>query len=200
MKKHIVSTIVLVCFGVILSGCSKDKIDSLTKMEVTENTVMLMKDGAMQSSIVEDFDKDYYDKAELETFINDTITEYEKVNGEDTVKLESLKVSNQKATATFSFKTVNDFNSFEDKESNVLTKEEALTDERVMESLTSVDSSEEVATAEALTDKKQTIYVIVATGEDVRVEGNILYYGNGELKDTNTVKTGSEGYTVVVFE
>lgn len=200
MKKHIVSTIVLVCFGVILSGCSKDKIDSLTKMEVTENTVMLMKDGAMQSSIVEDFDKDYYDKAELETFINDTITEYEKVNGEDTVKLESLKVSNQKATATFSFKTVNDFNSFEDKESNVLTKEEALTDERVMESLTSVDSSEEVATAEALTDKKQTIYVIVATGEDVRVEGNILYYGNGELKDKNTVKTGSEGYTVVVFE
>ena len=169
-------------------------------MEVTENTVMLMKDGAMQSSIVEDFDKDYYDKAELETFINDTITEYEKVNGEDTVKLESLKVSNQKATATFSFKTVNDFNSFEDKESNVLTKEEALTDERVMESLTSVDSSEEVATAEALTDKKQTIYVIVATGEDVRVEGNILYYGNGELKDKNTVKTGSEGYTVVVFE
>ena len=57
MRKHMRCALALICFGVLLTGCGK--VDSLVKMDVSENTTMVMKDGTMQSAIVESFDQEY---------------------------------------------------------------------------------------------------------------------------------------------
>lgn len=201
MKKHIVSTIVLVCFGVILSGCSKNKVDSLVDIEVTRNTTMVMKDGAMQAALVEDFDKEYYDQAELQSFIDDTVTKFTKVNGENTVKLEKISVKDdKKAYATFSYNSVENYSAFEDREVAVMDGAAAANDTRIGDTFVAAESGSEISKADAVGEKDCKVVIIAANEEDVRVEGQVLSFSNGELVDKNTVKCGTEGYTVVVFK
>ena len=45
----------------VMTGCGKNKV-SITAEDVTTNTLVIKEDNKVQSSIVEDFDKEYYSK------------------------------------------------------------------------------------------------------------------------------------------
>lgn len=201
MKKHIVSTIVLVCFGLMLVGCKKNKVDSLLKIDVDCNTTMVMKNGEMQLALVEEFGQENYSETELESFINDQISEFVKVNGEGSVKLENLSVDEEKkAHATFTYKTADYYGEFEGREIAVLTKEDASSDERVTDAFVLASEGTSITKTDALAAEDSKVVVILANNENVRVEGEVLSFNNATLVDKNTVKCGEQGYTVVVYK
>ena len=59
-----------------------------------ESSVSLLKDGAVKATIVEDFDKSYYDKDELQQMILEEVVSYNRQLGEDAVSVDKVSVEN----------------------------------------------------------------------------------------------------------
>lgn len=199
MKKIVVYVLLAICL-LGLTGCNKKAKQTLDRTEVTENTTLFNLDGTVKSVIVESFEKDYYNKNELKSYIEQTIQTYTKKAGIDTVVLDSLDVNNKVASAQLSYKKVADYATFNEVNVEVLTKEQALKDERVSDTVYSVDQGETVDLKSALAEKDYTIVVMEVPGEVVMTEGIIKYYTNGTLSDDSILKTGSEGASVIIYE
>lgn len=192
--------VLLLAIGLLgLTGCNKDS-QTLDQDNVKENTTMIKSDGTMLSFIVEDFEKDYYDKDELKSYIEENVQNYTKKAGADAVALDSLDVSSQMAIAKFTFKTVTDYAAFNEITCEILTKDEALADERISDTVYSIDKSETVDLKTALEKGNYKVLLMDMADENIKVEGKIAYYTNGTLVDKDTIKTGSEGVTVVIYE
>lgn len=182
-----------------LAGCNKDS-QTLDRDDIKENTTMFKEDGTLQSVIVESFEKDYYDKGELQSYIEENIQNYTRKAGEGTVALDSLDVSGQMAIAEFTYKTVNDFAAFNEITCEKLTKEEALADDRISDTVYSIDKNETVDLKTAAQKEEYKYLLTDLADENIMVEGKIAYYTNGTLVDENTIKTGSEGVAFIIYE
>ena len=183
-----------------LSGCNKKDSQTLDRAEIKENTTLINADGTVQAVIVESFDKNYYKKEELKNYIQQEVQKYTKKAGNDTVVLNSLEVENRMAIAQLSYKKLSDYASFNAVTSELLTKEEALKDERISNTIYSVDKGETVDLQSALEGKDYKVLLVELSGETVITEGKIEYYTNGTLTGDSAVKTGSEGVTVIIYE
>ncbi len=185
-----------------MAGCSNGKKDSQTidNQVIKENTTILKSDGTIQSVLVESFEKDYYKKNELNSYIDEAIQNYTKKSGKDTVVLDSLDVDNKVATARFSYKNMTDFAAFNAIETELLTKEQALKDERISGTVYSVEKGDTVDLETALKDKDYKIVVANLPNENIMTEGKVAYYTNGTMSGDNVIKAGSEGVTVIIYE
>src|SRR5574344_21146 len=105
MKKRVAYFLLVICL-LGLAGCKKGDSQTVDQADIKENTTGISSDGTVQSGVVESFEKDYYKKDELKTYIEETIQNYTKKAGNDTVKLDSLDVENKVANAKFSYKNV----------------------------------------------------------------------------------------------
>ncbi len=199
MRKYLIYILLAVSL-VGLSGCSKKESQTIEQTEIKENTTLFNLDGTVQSVIVESFDKDYYKKNELKSYIEEEIQKYTKKAGNDSVVLDSLDVDNKVASAKLSFKKIKDYATFNEVTSEHLTKEQALADERISATVYSVDKGETVDLKAALDEKDYTILVVEIPGETIMVEGTIKYYTNGTLSGDSIIKTGTEGVTVIIYE
>ena len=100
MKKIIcVGFTMILCMG-LLSGCSK-------KTDVDTSTVFIEKKGKITSVDVEALDKDYYDEAELESYITDHVNDYTSENG-NTVEMASFTVTDQVAKLQMQYDSYED--------------------------------------------------------------------------------------------
>ncbi len=185
-----------------MAGCSSGKKDSQTidNQVIKENTTILKTNGTIQSVIVESFEKDYYKKNDLNSYIEEAIQNYTKKAGKDTVVLDSLDVQNKVATARISYKNMTDFAAFNSIETELLTKEQALKDERISDTVYSVEKGDTVELETALKDKDYKIVVANLPDENIMTEGKIAYYTNGTMSADNVIKAGSEGVTVMIYE
>ena len=199
MKKYLAYVLLVVCL-LALSGCNKKDSQTLDRAEIKENTTLINADGTVQAVIVESFDKNYYKKEELKNYIQQEVQKYTKKAGNDTVVLNSLEVENRMAIAQLSYKKLSDYASFNAVTSELLTKEEALKDERISDTIYSVDKGETVDLQSALEGKDYKVLLVELSGETVITEGKIEYYTNGTLTGDSAVKTGSEGVTVIIYE
>ena len=89
-RKAVVSLCSILCLVTLLCGCGQSKVPqdlSVPAISVTDK-------GKVTAYIVEDFDKDYYDLAELRTMVEDELTKFNEsrknAEGEDAVMLVSL--------------------------------------------------------------------------------------------------------------
>ena len=199
MKKYLAYVLLVVCL-LALSGCNKKDSQTLDRAEIKENTTLINADGTVQAVIVESFDKNYYKKEELKNYIQQEVQKYTQKAGNDTVVLNSLEVENRMAIAQLSYKKLSDYASFNAVTSELLTKEEALKDERISNTIYSVDKGETVDLQSALEGKDYKVLLVELSGETVITEGKIEYYTNGTLTGDSAVKTGSEGVTVIIYE
>lgn len=186
-------------FLVVMTGCGKNKV-SITAEDVTTNTIVIKEDNTVQSSIVEDFDKEYYSQEELETFIKEEVTDYNVKNGEDQVKMDSIHVADQKASVVFNYNDIDDYSVFNGISAKLLTTSQALQEDSILSiaEFVEVKSGDTVSRETALSREDATVLVIQEPLE-IKIDGTILYYSNAQKEDKDVLQASGENITVVVF-
>ena len=79
-----------------------------------ESRVSLLKDGAVKATIVEDFDKSYYDKDELQQMILEEVVSYNRQLGEDAVSVDKVSVENGVARVEMTYADSESYAAFND--------------------------------------------------------------------------------------
>lgn len=79
-----------------------------------ESSVSLLKDGVVKATIVEDFDKSYYDKDELQQMILEEVVSYNRQLGEDAVSVDKVSVENGVARVEMTYADSESYAAFND--------------------------------------------------------------------------------------
>ena len=87
-----------------IAGCGSETFD--------ESTISIDKKGKVLSYSVEDFDRNVYSEEELESFVEQEISEYKAENSDAYVKLNSLKVEDDTAVLSISFSDCEEYSDF----------------------------------------------------------------------------------------
>lgn len=189
MKKIIcVGFTMILCMG-LLSGCSK-------KTDVDTSTVFIEKKGKITSVDVEALDKDYYDEAELESYITDHVNDYTSENG-NTVEMASFTVTDQVAKLQMQYDSYEDytaFNGIELYDGTVVEAEAAGYDFDTDFISASDEDTKKVSKDDVIADDNNKV-VIIKANVDVKVDGTILYVSkeNTKVTEKNKVSITGEG-------
>lgn len=191
MKKFVCMVLGLcLCMG-LFAGCG-------TTVNGESSVVYVEKNGTVISLDVEELAQDYYDAEELESFVNDAVSEYTEEHGRSSVKVQELTVEEGTARLQMQYKTAEDYSAFNGIE---------LYQGKVIDSLAAgyvfdgefarVEDGKVIGAA-----TKQEIYaeddlkvVIIRANTDVQVDGEICFVSceNVELTGNNSVSI-REGY------
>lgn len=172
---------ILLCAG-LFSGCG-------TSLDEDHSVVYVDKKGAVVSLDIEEMNQEYYDEAELETFVDEAIKEYTDANGSGSVKLNRLAVEDGIAKLQMKYKTAEDYTKFNGIELYQGKIVEALAAGYVFDGdFARVEDG--VVTGAA---SKQEIYaeedlkvVIIKANTDVKIDGTICYVSCDNVKLTGT--------------
>lgn len=171
------------------------------KQDITEDTIMIGKDGTVSGVIIEAFDKDYYDEAELSRMINEEISAYNQ-DGQ-LITLEKLEVSDDRTYVQLHYETAEDYKGFNEAELFAGTVTDALQAGYEFASLASVKEGEAGLDAAAVADKGSMHVVIFEEPVSVRIPGQIAYVSKGVTltgkKEAKAVGEG-EGLFYVIYE
>lgn len=176
----------ILCMG-LLSGCSK-------KTDVDTSTVFIEKKGKITSVDVEALDKDYYDEAELESYITDHVNDYTSENG-NTVEMASFTVTDQVAKLQMQYDSYEDytaFNGIELYDGTVVEAEAAGYDFDTDFISASDEDTKKVSKDDVLADDNNKV-VIIKANVDVKVDGTILYVSKENTKVTEKNKVSITG-------
>lgn len=197
MKKYILVSI-LSLMAIFLFGCSQEK--AINVEEVKVNTVLFKNDGTIQAATVETFDKDYYNSAELETFITDRINEYNSTDTAEAITLGSLKVDNGNAILLLNYANLNAYNAFNETNVVFTTAAAAKAGEGTLpEVFVSASDGAYVAPDVALKNDKYKVIVLNDNTELV-VDGKIKYFTNGKLISKSKFQASGEKESVVIYK
>lgn len=166
--------VLLVLTAAVLGGCGKE-------FSADTDTVYVQKKGTIKGANVAAFDKEYYDEAELEGFINDTVDTYVAKAGEGTVAVTSFAVEDGTAHVYLDYAGAEDYAQFNGIDFYAGTVLEAKADGYdIPDAFTAVTDKETTWDAE---DNK---IVIVGQQTQVRVDGTILFVSsNANAVDKN---------------
>lgn len=89
----------------VLAGCGKADGKEKNRFSVDE-------DGAITVTVVESFERDYYDKKELEKVVETAIESYNKTAGKESVELKNCRVGKDVARVTIWYETGGDYTAF----------------------------------------------------------------------------------------
>lgn len=174
MKRMMRVGVLLVLTAAVLGGCGKE-------FSADTDTVYVQKKGTIKGANVAAFDKEYYDEAELEGFINDTVDTYVAKAGEGTVAVTSFAVEDGTAHVYLDYAGADDYAQFNGIDFYAGTVLEAKADGYdIPDAFTAVTDKETTWDAE---DNK---IVIVGQQTQVRVDGTILFVSsNANAVDKN---------------
>lgn len=195
MKKIICAGLTaILCMG-LLSGCSK-------KTDVDTSTVFVEKKGHIVSVDVEALDKDYYDEAELESYITDHVAEYTEENGE-TIEKASFEAADGVAKLQMNYDSYEDYTDFNGIElyTGTVIKAQAEGYDFDTEFCSVSKKSKKADYTLQKADKEEVLaddnnkIVIIKANVDVVVPGTVLYVSAKDTKVTgkDTVSITGEG-------
>lgn len=149
------------------------------------NTVFVKKDGTIIGTLVETFDKKYYDKKELENYINEEINDYKKSTGKSTIKLKSFKVKDKKAKVEIQYETAKDYKEFNHINFFAGTIKKALEagysfDKEFLE-VVNGEIGEAVNTEQIKEDEDLKVIITEEIG-DIKIAGDIMFVGSIHAK------------------
>ncbi len=171
----------------------------LSAKDINKNTLLVNDDGKIQSALIEDFDKDYYDIKELKDFAKDDIKEFNEKNGTK-VKLNDGIVHDKKAVLVFDYDSIADFAAYMNMKAEILKGSEALNDDRVPDQLTVYGKDDAMPKDRVFEKEGYTVVIITADKEmDVKVNGKIAYYSGCKTEDEHTAAVEGKR-AVIVFK
>ncbi len=205
-KKKIILVAVLSLVAVLVVGgvvaafvLTKDnEVITLDAGDITENTLVVNDEGTIQSALVEEFDKDYYDIDELSDFAKEDIEKFNKAN--DT-KIEFIKAANndKKAVLVFDYESIEEYSKYNGVKAFIFDNKEAAKDERVPAKLDKYEGDNDIPKSSILEDEK-LITVVVDADTRLIINGKIKYYSGCEVESENTVITKAGERAVVIFK
>lgn len=201
MKKRVL-LLTLICAVFLAVGCNKkteEKDISLSINKVKVNSLLIRKDGSIQSSAIETFQKEYYNKEELQQFIEKKIGYYNAKYGEDSVTLHSLEEKDENAILVLNYKSMEDYERLYGIETKHYTMEEAIAADVIPDTMKIVDKDGQASKQEV--EENQNCKVVIVNEElDVIVNGTILYYDNGAILNKTTMQSIGDGRSVIVYK
>lgn len=173
--------------AMLLTACGES-----AKQEVTENTIIVGKDGKISGIIIEEFEKEYYDQAELSQMINEEISDYNS-SGQQ-VTLEKLEVSGDQTYVRFQYETAEAYKGFNESELFVGTVSEAAGAGYEFTDMTSAKEGEAGLDAASVSGKGSMQVVIFEEPVKVRIPGQVAYVSEGVVPvGKKEVKASGEG-------
>ncbi|SFR75853.1 hypothetical protein [Anaeromicropila populeti] len=196
--KKIALTVGLCLCTCMLAGC-KSKMKSLDMDDVKTSTILIRSDGTVQSSSVENFEKEYYSESELKDFIDDAVSEYNDKTGEKVIKLEDCEVNDQKASMILTYDSLEHYKQLNEVETVSYTMEEAVDADIFPEKfVNAVDGSEALLKEVTADTSYKVLYVEEAT--EVIVPEAIKFYSNAMLLRADSVQTTGEEPAVIIYK
>ena len=196
MKKIALLSIMMIMI-VTLAGCKKGTLTIKTS-SVSENTMLIKKDGRVQVAIVDTFDKSYYSVDEIDSYIKDELTKFNQtVNNNDAIKLVDLEKVKDNIVMVLEYQTFDYYTQFNKVEGNYYSTLTSEVQSKLPQILFNT-KDEAIQGSEATFEEN---YKVVELKEEynLMIDGKIKYYNNGERSDNNQIKSQASG-TLVVFE
>lgn len=198
MKKVILCIFVLLfLFG--MTGCSQKEI-KITAEDISENTLLVKGNGAIQMAIVEEFDKPYYNYSELEEFVKKEVTAYnDKVGGKE-ITIDEILLRDNKAIMLLSFSGMAHYSAFQNVAAAFFSANTENVTLELPDQYVSAKSGSKVDRVTAMKDGKSKVLVVYEPYK-IMVDGKIKYYsGNGKYSEEDGTILSDEGTTVVIFK
>lgn len=198
MKKIILYTTLIFAF-ILLAGCSKEEI-FLTSDDVVSNTLLLKRDGTIYVAIVEDFDKGYYNLAELNEFISSEVEAYNQKVGSKEVTIEELNIKNSKAVMILGYTKLEHYSAFNNIPAAYFSADTQNVALELPTQYIDTKSNKAVDRAAAMKSDKNKVLVLYEPYEII-VEGDIKFYSdNVTYVENNKARSKSEDVAVVVYK
>lgn len=175
----------------------------------TVNSLTLDKDGSVENTIIEDFDKDYYDLDGLNTMIKDSIEQYCRQNPTAEITLKGSEVSDGQVRVSMKYDSAASYMGYNSKTLFAGTIQEAYSEGYDLDiSLTDVkDSSNTIGKQELLEMGQKHIVIMelpstMTDGMRLQCFGKILYVSDGvnPVSPKTADIEQSQGVSVVVFK
>lgn len=110
MKKLLFACCVCLVLGTFLIGCTaKEEEDTVSEAVYNETTIFVDKKGKVSETIVENFDKEYYNVEELKSEMLAQIDEYNSTRNETAIKMTDVKLENNKVFVSIDFNSCTDY-------------------------------------------------------------------------------------------
>lgn len=185
------------CFTLLLGGCAFSE-------DVDTTTIIVDKKGMVVESIVEDFDKDYYNAGDLEGMITREIQDYNGAAGGEKVKLDSFEQTEdgKQVKVEIQYGSAEDYKQMNERELFWGTVSDAYDAGYDFVSMTDQETGAAVSQGEVLELGHKKI-VISEEALDIRVSGKITHVSEGvSLKDNKTATLPDDGekLSYVIYE
>ena len=188
MKKNIGLLLVAALALTVFAGCGGS-------LKVDENTVYVQKKGKITGAAIENFDKDYYNAEELQTYVEERVAEYVAGHDKKSVKVADFAVEEGVAKLNINYAGYEDYAEFNGVEMFVGTVPQALVAGYDFEdTFLKVEDGKLGAevTKEEVTSNDEYKVVILNEKVNVKVAGTVLYtsanYTSLAASDTVAIK------------
>lgn len=205
--KFLTTILILTTFMIFgLVGCGEEEV-----IPVTEPTVEITGDGELIAYLVEDFDKEYYDLAELETMVREEVADYVREhgladqNGKEGLTVESVAMAadgSKKVVAALKFANSEIYADYFGTEAFFGTVAQAQArGYGLSAALTSVKDGE-IFTDELADKNSRRKILIIEDAVIVRCPKKVLYVGtNASLTEEGFVDcTQSDGLKLIIMK
>ncbi len=176
--------------ALLMAGCNK--------FEPTESTIFITSEGEVKSAIMESFEKSYYDFEELSEEVEKEVKSYcLDVNQEDVITVESLTEENYAVALFMNYRTVGDYEAFNEVLLFNGTYEEAILAGHIPGDLYDAEGVQADVSKEELAKLK-----VIVTEESINVQtsGRIKYVSNNvTVVDKKLAKALEAGVTHPAF-
>lgn len=187
MKKRISLCLIVVLTMTFLTACGGS-------LKADRNTVYVQKNGKITGAAVEEFNKDYYDEAELETYVEEQVQEYVAEHDKKSVKVSKFSVEEGMAKLNIKYAGYEDYAAFNGVEMFAGTVPQAMAagynfDDTFLEVVEGKLGNE--VDKSVITSSSEYKVVILNEKVDVKVDGTVVYvsadYTSIAAKDTVSI-------------
>jgi len=198
MRKLLLCSILLLCLTGF-TGCAKEDIN-LTAEEIDTNTLLAKNNGVIQTAIVEEFNKDYYNLNELSEFVTEEINTYNQASGVKNVILEDLELKGNKVILILSYTGMRHYAEFNQVMAAYFNGGNKDIEIALPSTLINAKKETSENTADVIQNEKYKVLILDEPYE-VIVDGKIQYYSdNAKNVGKNKLQSADDGMTVIVFQ
>ena len=196
MKQYKILGIVL--SAALLCGCGA----SSKAPEVSE--IELAKDGKIVSTLVDSFDQDYYDLAELQKLIDEEVAEYRTLYGEEAISAGEATLEDGIVRVCITYADADDYNRFNDRNLFVGTVGDALNEGYSFGTVFhAVSDDEESINSDNIAEHSDLNVIITDEPGRYRINGKIRYISDDVVTESSKaamISADMEGLCYILYK